>query len=226
MRVVSWSSLSPISVTSDPRDNTWSALSSLTGLKDWIQWRNKTQYWHQNAPHVQLGYISFSGLETQIPVHYFFIFKLKHHSFKNRDSQTSYAEMWRARHMSSKGAMVPCFAPPPSLIFCHKSLHAHKCPSTGTPHSCHKIKFKLNYMGFLGTPNTKKVSHTFRSFIHNARRCSGLIEASWAKTSTHCFKSSCDIRLSWVDVQAEEKVPLMSAQLGTGTAQRYHSVHR
>lgn len=42
--VVSWSSLSPISVTSEPRDNTWSALSSLTGLKDWIQRRTKTLF--------------------------------------------------------------------------------------------------------------------------------------------------------------------------------------
>jgi len=28
------------------------------------------------------------------------------------------------------------------------------------------------------------------------------------------------MRLSWVDVQADGNVPLMSAQLGTGTAQK------
>lgn len=66
-----------------------------------------------------------------------------------------------------------------------------------------------------------RVLLTCLSFTHNARRCSELIEASCAKTSTHCFRSSCDIRLSWVDVQAEGNVPLMSAQLGTGTVQRH-----
>lgn len=67
---------------------------------------------------------------------------------------------------------------------------------------------------------------TCRSLSHTARRCSEVIEASWANTSTHRVSSCSDIRLSWVDVHAEGNVPLMSAQLGTGTAQRDTSRQR
>lgn len=63
-------------------------------------------------------------------------------------------------------------------------------------------------------------SLTARSLSHKARRCSELSESSWPKTSTHCTRSSCAMRLSWLEVQAEGKVPLMSAQLGTNTAQQ------
>ena len=62
---------------------------------------------------------------------------------------------------------------------------------------------------------------TCLSFIHSDRRCSELSSASWPTTSTHCVTSSCDIRLSWRGVQAEGNVPLISAQLGTGTTQRH-----
>lgn len=107
--VVSWSSLSPISVTSEPRDNTWSALSSLTGLKDWIQRRNKTLF----QPRIMLKCYScltqlyeFLRVGDSNSCSLFFLlfsFKLICHSFKkntqkNRKSQTSCKEIW------SKGA--------------------------------------------------------------------------------------------------------------------------
>ena len=46
VKVISCSSLSPISVTTEPRASTWSAFSSLTGLKDWIGWRTRICFNH------------------------------------------------------------------------------------------------------------------------------------------------------------------------------------
>lgn len=66
---------------------------------------------------------------------------------------------------------------------------------------------------------------TCLSFTHSERRCWEFREESWPRTSTHWSRSSSDIRLNWVGVQAEGKVPLISAQLGTGADQRESTIN-